>query len=74
MGLFDPVALPLIGLVSVYGCAMTGIWTACNVRAPRISSSSSLPAYEDVAMTLWVVADRRAELRLVKVAGSEETL
>lgn len=51
-----------------------GMWTACNVRAVLISSSSSLPAYEDVAMTLWVVVDNRAELRLVKVAGPEETL
>jgi hypothetical protein len=73
VGLFEPVALR-IGLISVYGFAMMGISTACNVRETLISSSSSLSAYAEVAMTLCDVADKRAELRLVKVAGPEETL
>jgi hypothetical protein len=53
---------------------MMGISTAFNVRETLISSSSSLSAYAEVAMTLCVVADKRAELRLVNVAGPEEAL
>jgi hypothetical protein len=52
---------------------MMGISTACSVLELLISSSRSLPVYEDVA-TAFVVADKRAELRLVSVAGPEETL
>lgn len=71
-GLLDPVAL-VVGLTSVNGCAMIGIWTACRVLETLISSSISLPVYEDVATALRAGADKRAELRLVKVAGPEET-
>lgn len=70
-GLFNPVAL--IGLRSVKGCAMMGISTVCKVLETLISSSSSLPVYEDVATGLFVAADKRAELRLVRVASPEET-
>lgn len=48
-----------------------GISTACRVLATLISSSISLSVYEDVA-TAFVAADKRAELRLVRVEGPEE--
>lgn len=72
VGLFDPVAL-VVGLLSVNGSAIMGISTACRVLETLISSSISLPMYEDVA-TAFVAVDKRAELRLVRVAGPEELL